>query len=254
MQIRMSRLWRLGAAIVASITVATTVSPPSAAAVTPSQVLSAISTAYEAYEKQFGGEMDIEESTTQILNAIGSVETSLIGHIDLLSSATIRACARSAVINVADIRLMTKDSLQFFAMAATDCVTKADAYITATTHKPALNEMGFAVNTVGPIALLARSKAGLTTPVLEKTLTHANNTLVKKLNPSCSAIPQPSDSPASLEVKLVCTAFNGKQGVRYVFVQRNRPLPVFDYTIPRTQAMVGASHPVGLAALAELAA
>jgi hypothetical protein len=254
MGIKMSRMWRLGAVVIAAVTVATTAVAPSATAVTPAQVLAAISSAYEAYEKEYGDEIDIETATTQILNAIESVEENIIGHINVLASATIKACAASAVLNVEDIRNMTEDSLQAFAFAATDCVTKADTYITATTYKPAINEMGFAINSVGPIALLARSKAGWSTSGLETVLKHANNTLVKKLNPSCSAIPQPSDSPTVLEVKLVCTAFNGKQGVRYVYVPKNKPLPTFDYTIPRKQAMVGTSHPVGLAALDELAA
>jgi hypothetical protein len=78
--------------------------------------------------------------------------------------ASVQACAESTVIDFADIDLMTTDSLQAFASNATACATQAQSLIPAVTGSPAaVDQAGFALNAVGPLALTARAKAGFST-------------------------------------------------------------------------------------------
>lgn len=73
-------------------------------------------------------------------------------------------------------------------MNATDCVTQANSLLSAITDKAAIDKIGFALNIVGPLALIARTKADLTTPALQSVLVSAENTLITALTPSCDKV------------------------------------------------------------------
>jgi hypothetical protein len=65
------------------------------------------------------------------------------------------------------------------------------------------------MNTVGPIALMARVKAGLTTPALKSVLVAGDNALVSLLLPVCDY----EDLTGLGFFRWVCTAYDGNIGV-----------------------------------------
>jgi hypothetical protein len=116
------------------------------------------------------------------------------------------------------------------------------------------DELGFALNTVGPIALLARASAGLGTTALRDTLVNANNALTARMvaTTSCKAQPLDGDSPPGgvKSVGLSCTAYNGETGFTLVECGCGpRPWPPFDYTATRENALRSTSHAVARAVM-----
>lgn len=167
--------------------------------------------AYAAYQQLVAGGLSLEEATQRILSAIDSAKTEILAHIDQIATADARSCARQAVIDVADIRLFTPDTLQAFARDTTGCVTLADSLLGAVSDKGAVDQLGFAVNAVGPIALLARARAGFDTAGLKTTLRSANNSVLTKLEPVCKQdiISEPGPVRPIVEEQITCTAYNG---------------------------------------------
>jgi len=228
--------------------------PPASADV--GVILSAASAAYQAYKFFTDSQVDLDTATTRIIDAVNSAKTETLGHLDQIAAADVQACARSAVIDFEDIRLFSPDTQQDFARDATSCVATADAYIGAVDDPGAVDHLGFALNIVGPIALIARSTVGWSTGGLTETLRGANNRVVSRLKPSCSTRTEPyfddrgKPIPSLADNFLTCTAYNGDQGFDYV--QGRMPPGGFDYRNARTQALVRTSQPVALAALARL--
>jgi len=228
-------------------------------AVTPAEVVSAIKTAYDAYQKFFGKQLTLESATAAIINAINSAKTEIEAHIDQVTVATVRACTRSAVTDLADIRILTPDNVQAFARDATNCADLAAAQLSAVSGSAAVDQLGFALNTVGPIALLARAYAGLSTSILRSDLVAGNNVVISRLEPSCSATAlwgdaDPGPGAVMVDVQLNCWGYN-RVGYDWTTIRarRGQPLPAFDYTNARTDAMQFTSYPVAKAALPELA-
>jgi len=229
-----------------------------ARAVTPQQAKVAIEVAakaYELYSRYVNGAMTLDEATGKIIDAIEAAQTAIMAHVDAIAAANVRACARSAVIDVADVGSMSPDTLQSFARDATDCVTLAEGLIHAAVDKTVINQLAFTANAVGPIALFARTHAGLTTPALRSTLAALNTTVVTKLTPPCDATPLWGDSSGGfVEVALRCVAFNGQQGHDSVIrrLTAGQPLPRFDYTYATTVAMKNTAYEQAKVVLAAL--
>jgi len=248
-----------GDAVPATFEVDPRVAPASApaVAVTPAEAITAAKTAYAIYERLSGGGLTLAQAKDQIIAAVGAARVSIESHIDAIAAAEVKACARSAVIDVADMAAMSPDSLQAFAFRTTDCSTLAEAYAGAANDKAAIDQLGFALDVVGPIALVARRAAGLTTPGLEASLVAGNQTILRKLAPSCLASPLYGDAtPRVLEVALSCTAYNGRRGYDTAFVYnwKRRALPPFDFTNATNDAMVGTSYEIAAAVLPPLQA
>lgn len=219
--------------------------------------------AYDAYQKFFGNQLTLDEATTRIENAISVAKTEILNEVDAVATADVQACARSAVIEVADIRRLSPDNLQAFAMAATSCATLAQSDISNVSQLASVNQLGFALNTVGPIALFARTYAGLSTDLLRQTLVSANQTVVTRLTPHCFATPLWGDAEPgarSVEAQLQCTAFNGNAGLDWVTVTGLRyrqplpPLPASTYAYAASEAVRATSYVSSAAALPELTA
>jgi hypothetical protein len=235
------------------------VGTPKAHALTPAQVIAAVQVAYDTYKKFSQSQLTLQQATTQIINSINSAKNELKAHIDQIAEIPVRSCAQTTVIDFADFpQNMSVQTRENFARDATLCATTAKETIASVASKSSVNRLGYALNTVGPIALLARSYTGLTAgiPALKSELVTGNNTLVTKLNPSCTASPLWGDAEpgAPVEVILRCTAFNGQVGVDSVIanIRRGRPLPAFDYTDARRAAMVGTAWELANAVLPKL--
>jgi hypothetical protein len=132
-----------------------------------------------------GGSMSVEEATRQIKAAIDQAKTDIISHMDRLAAVEARSCASRHVIEFADIDRMTVDTLQAWAQNATGCVTTIDALIGAVTDKAAIDTLGLANDVVGPIALMARARAGFSIDGLRAVLAGTNNKILSGLEPSC---------------------------------------------------------------------
>jgi hypothetical protein len=176
-------------------------------------VVGVIQAIYSLYQKFAGGELTLERAVQQIDNQIQNAKTAVINEIDLVAVANVKACAASAVIDFADIDALTPDNLQAFALDTTSCVTEANSLLGAVTDKAAIDEIGFALNTVGPLALMARTKAGLTTPALTAVLVSGDTTLITALLPACQHVDESGGEPGVPHFYLwECTAYNGDQG------------------------------------------
>jgi hypothetical protein len=178
-------------------------------------VIAVIKQIYSLYQ-QFagGGGPTLAQAIQQITAAIQASRDAIISQINQVATANVRACAASAVINFADINALTPDNLQAFALQTTDCVTQAKSLIdVVTTDKVATDQLGLAMNTVGPLALMARSKAGLTTPALKTVLVSGENTLVTALLPACHREDASGGEPGVPHVyEWICIAYNGDEG------------------------------------------
>lgn len=226
---------------------------PRANAVEAGTVLAAVKGAYEAFKMlSETKELSVDEATTRIIDAVNTIKADTISHIDQIAAAEVQACARSAVIDFEDIRSLSPDNQQDFARDATNCVSLAASYAETVDTPAAVDKLGYAVNVVGPIALLARSYVGLSTGTLKNTLIAADNTVVSKLEPSCSSMTEPyfdedgKPVPSLAMHYLTCTAYNGAQG--HDQVQGRRPPGGFDYRAARDQAVREISYPIAVAA------
>ena len=189
-------------------------SPASAAVrpnVDPATVVAVIKQIYSLYQQFIGGGsgLTLAQAVADIEAQIQASQMAIIDEIDLVAAANVQACAKSAVIEFADINAFTPDTLQTFALNATDCVTQADSLLSAVTDKAAVDEIGFAMNTAGPLALMARIKAGLTTPALKAVLVGGENALISSLLPACTK--QNVGDPGHPFYDWDCIAYNGTE-------------------------------------------
>ena len=198
------------AAMALGVTIPVTAQPAQADVGTVIAVVKQIYSIYQQFAGG-GGSLTLPQAVQQIEAQIQASQTAIISQIDLVAAANVQACASSAVINFADINALTPDNLQIYALDTTDCVTQADSLLGAVTDKAAIDEIGFAMNTVGPLALMARIKAGLTTPALKSVLVSGENTLISALLPTCDLID--SGDPGMGHVwDWDCFAYNGNEG------------------------------------------
>ncbi|WP_242910386.1 hypothetical protein [Actinomadura terrae] len=205
----------IGVAVTLAMTVTATAGPAQAAtpkeahpavapSVDPVAVAQAIKAAYDAYKTFLGGGSSAV-ATAQIIAAIQAAERDIINHIDAVAAANARACARSAVLDFPDFDNLTPDNKQYFALNATSCITEIDSLLSTVTSKAAQDQLGFSINAVGPIALMARSKAGLHNDTLVPVLREANQKVSTSLTPRCVNL---YDADSHLR-RWFCTAYNG---------------------------------------------
>jgi hypothetical protein len=171
----------------------------------PGTIITIIKGAYDIYKSFTQGGQSAQAATTQIIAAINSAKIDIINHIDAIAAAQARACAAEAVIDFADFEALTPDNKQNFALNATSCITLIDSLLTAVSDKAAVDQLGFALDSVGPIALIVRSRTGLTNTGLVPVLVHANQQTQNVLVPTCR--------PVVIErrTEWVCSSYNGDQ-------------------------------------------
>ncbi|MGW3650821.1 hypothetical protein [Streptomyces sp. NPDC000878] len=214
---------------------------PSVLAIDYVAVVKAAYAAYQAYAASQA--LTLEEATQQILSAIDSAKSEILSHIDQVATADARACARQAVIDFADITRFTTDTLQAFARDTTGCVTRIESLLSAVSDKAAADQLGFAVNAVGPISLVARARAGFDTAGLKGTLVNTHNTIVAKLDPVCVTVTVREPGPVRpiVEEQITCTAYNGNYGWDARIVSPGPAGPPIDVNALKTTAAAGTS-------------
>lgn len=81
--------------------------------------------------------------------------------------------------------------------------------ISSVTDKGAKDQLGVALDIVGPIAVAARARAGFSTTTLLPIPRQANNNLVTGLRPECGLSTFENEWPPTVEVDYSCLAYNG---------------------------------------------
>lgn len=190
-------------------------------------------TAYSVLKDFFGNKRSIEDATRAILDAISTAKTELINHIDQVAITQAKACAHSAVDDFADIERFTPDTLQAYARDSSYCVNLIDSQLSAITDKSAVDQLGFALHAVAPIAQVARSRAGFSGTGLLATVRDGSNIVIAKLEPECHVEAEAVGGPYSAArrqwlITLVCTGYNGTSASKYIGY-RTSPNPPVTY-------------------------
>jgi hypothetical protein len=250
----------MAAILAVSLSLPTTARP--AAAIELGTVVAVAQQLYSIYKlyKQYtsiGSGLTLEQATTQILTAITNSQVAIINQIDLVATAQVRACAASTVIDYVDIESFSADTLQAFARDATNCATLADGLLSVVTEKPGIDQLSFALNEIGPLALVARDRAGLTTTALTSVLVDGNVIAKAALTPTCATqlqgVGPGGPQPGNIYTAWVqCTAYNGDTGTRANTVRWPPSSNPFDIAGASADATRNTSWPVTIAALATL--
>ena len=185
-------------------------------AVGPAAIITVIKTGYDIYKTFLQGGLSVKDATSQIITAINGAKTEIIAHIDAIATAQAKACAEEAVVDFPSFEALSPDNQQLFALNATSCVTLIDSLLTTVADKGAVDQLGFAVNSIGPIMLIVRSRTGLSNTGVTPILVSDNQTVMTQLNPSCVKLPEPG-SPG----EFLCTSYNGDTGQGTVAIARS---------------------------------
>jgi hypothetical protein len=213
-----SKLARAVVGAILSVVVTVPIGARPAAAVDIKTVIEVVKGLYDLYKAFTASHLTLEQATSQIITAVNTAKTDILAQVDRVATAQARACTRSAVIDFADIQAFTPDTLQAYARDATACATLIDSLLDVVTDKASADALGFALDTVGPLALAARSRAGLSTPALIGTLIDANNVVISSLAPTCtvqlSGVGPAGPLPGNWYVFITtCVAYNGDRAV-----------------------------------------
>jgi hypothetical protein len=152
------------------------------------QAIAAVaSAAFQAYKAFRDGGLSIGQATTQILNAIYSAKTQILARIDAVAAAEARACAQDAVLDFENFNVLTPDNQQAFALAATSCVNRIDSLLAIPPDKAAVDQLGFALEAIGPIALIVRSRTNLSNTNFVPILIRSTQLVITLLTPTCTS-------------------------------------------------------------------
>ncbi|WP_422772038.1 hypothetical protein ACN28C_02735 [Plantactinospora sp. WMMC1484] len=128
---------------------------------------------------------ELAAMTQDVINALNEAESAVIAHLDAIAVADIRDDATAAVIEFDDINNFAEETLEDWAQEVTHDAIRASTYLDALSGKGAIDDVGYAVVTLYPIALVARARAGFGTANLRTNYRAALQKLIDKLAPSC---------------------------------------------------------------------
>jgi hypothetical protein len=136
----------------------------------------------------------LSQAISGIIGAIQQSESDILGQIDQLASVQAVSCSNDAVLEYPDINNFNPDVLQNWAQSTTSCVSTIEALWAAipASNVKVRNELGIALSTVGPIAVTAREKAGLSTTALVSSLISAFTNVKIAFTPYCYYQPDPT--------------------------------------------------------------
>ncbi|MEN3613214.1 hypothetical protein [Plantactinospora sp. ZYX-F-223] len=149
---------------------------------------------------------DLAAMTQDVINALNQAESAVIAHLDAIAVADIRDDATAAVIEFEDINNFAEETLEDWAQDVTHDAVRASSYLDAVAGKKAIDDVGYAVVTLFPIAMVARARAGFGTTNLRTQYRAALQKIVDKLAPSCQySYPEPNAVP--LIRSYTCTVY-----------------------------------------------
>jgi hypothetical protein len=194
---------------------------------------------------------------------IAQAQGQIIAAIEGTAADDVTSCADDILRRMLNIG----DSVQSIANDAGACLDKANRHLDTATDQGAINQLGLALNVVGPLALIANQQAGFVTSPLRHALIVANTTVVTKLAPTCKVVRSGGrvvGDDRFVQGVGTCTWGNPTVGtgrlpypVEYLDSRpidgQGRIFPtVQDYSIAKNQALATTSYTVARAALNSL--
>lgn len=230
---------------------ATGLPAPAASAVDAATAAKAAELAYAAYSAYRSHQFTLQDATKRIVGAIDAAKRDILDHLDELATSDARACARSAVVNAADLPVMSPDTRQAFANGTVDCLALIEDRLAVVRQASEVDDLGFALNALGPVALVAKARAGMSVAPTRGLLVEANERVVARIGASCTTVRLRADATPGryVEVQLRCTASTGHVGTTLLL-----PGQRVDYGPARRLALRQTSQPVAVQALAVLRA
>lgn len=190
---------------------------------------------YNLAQRINGAPSELERATAEIINAVKAAKTELLNEIDEITAAEVDACKDSALSDVENLPTMTATQLDSYATRALDCVNKAVNFINTLSSKRAVDQVSFAMNTVAPLALIARARLGLKSEFLNANVRAGNEATMRRLVPNCVTWTD-EESGRILYWNVSCTAFNGTTS------SLTQVYPITDYSAQVNAAMRNTSY------------
>jgi hypothetical protein len=155
---------------------------------------------------------EIAELVTQVVGAVDEAESAVISHMDAVGSAPWLGAAKHHIVEFNDIEVFEEEVLWEWAMDVTGDAETAASVFNALSDRKTADDLGYAIHTLYPIALTARTKAGFTTTVLMDHYRQALTSIVNKLAPTCTSAPGELDPhPSIYQVVYDCTTPDGRR-------------------------------------------
>lgn len=199
------------------------------------KIIAAAKAAYAAYELFAGGDLSVRTATTRILNAIYGAKTEILARIDAVTAADAKACTQNAVLDMEIFDQLSPDNQQAFARDARGCVNFIDSHLSREVDKAAVDQIGFALQAVGPIMLISSSRVGFSNSAYIPVLKRSTHAVITKLTPTCTS------RWIENRTQWTCTVYTG---------HRAGPEPSF--SLAERQCQARTSRPVAKAILPTL--
>jgi hypothetical protein len=188
-------------------------------AVEVEQVLKAIETAYALYQQFQDQEITLEQATTDIINAVNAAKTEILAHIDAIAAAQAKACAKALIVKYESVEDLTQDNQQLLALDSIDCLAEIESVMAELDEQAAVDTLGFALNALGPVALLVQAHAEFDDTIagILDLVASGNQTVIETIVPKCQQHTIKGDAKPP-EILIRCTAYNGETGSEVSYV------------------------------------
>jgi hypothetical protein len=171
----------------------------------------------------------------KIQAAITASTAAITAHDDALVNGFVRGCVDDADIALEGITTAPQAAQFAAAAAAVHCVDVAKNEIPVE-DKAGVDTLGFALNTVGPVALFLQAYIGQPTDILLQNIVSANQAIVAKLQPTCGVTP-------NVNVHATMSAYDSANGGAVPGDILHAPIPghgtCYNYTHPGTHTTDG---------------
>ena len=203
-----------------------------------------------------GGGGDLERAKREIIDAINSARQEIIGQIDSIASAEVRACTDAATTKVLLIDQLDPFSLSLFVNDAVNCATLSSAFFDAVQTPSAADTIGKLIGAIYSIALVGFTKLGFPTVDLLDRLIRSYDAVVVKLAPQCDEqrVVEYDDRgrPFYVEIQYTCTAYNGDKAYGLETYYRGQPGARLDRVAVQNEATRNTSRATAQLALPTL--
>jgi len=201
---------------------------------------------------------DLERAKREIIDAINASRPEIIGQIDTIASAEVRACTDAATTKMIIIDQMDPFTLALFTNDAVNCATLSSAYFDAVQTKSAADTIGRLLGTIYSIAMVGYAKVGFPTADLLDRLIRSYDAVVVKLAPDCCVVrtysnPSPDGgAPLDQTIYYTYTAYNGDTGTTYAYYFHGQLKVAPDHTGASNEATRNTSRATAQQALPTL--
>jgi hypothetical protein len=119
------------------------------------------------------------------VNEVTAAENQVLSHMDAIAAAEHVGNARNAAIEYQNLPEFDDLTVGIWALTVSNQATNAGEMLRRVDDKATVDDLGTAVQTLYPIALVARSTAGITSTGIQPAYREINQEIIRKLAPSC---------------------------------------------------------------------